>query len=182
MQGERREGTCVPSFYCIYTKLMANIKAYIEELLELKLKDTDCYIVKTTVSGNNGFIRVYMDCDNGVTTHRCAEVSRFLEERLEADGLVPEKYVLEVSSPGLDMPLVLRRQYKKNINRKLRIKLKDGKIVKGVLKSVIEDGLVLEKEAKKGKKGKKKKTSGNESGLQNIAFDNISETKVMVVF
>jgi ribosome maturation factor RimP len=48
---------------------------------------------------------------SGVTVDECATVSRALEPWLDAHGAVGEKYVLEVSSPGVDRPLVRRRDF-----------------------------------------------------------------------
>src|SRR5690606_32982606 len=46
--------------------------------------------------------------DAGVSLDDCARVSRALEARLEASERVPATYVLEVSSPGVERPLVRR--------------------------------------------------------------------------
>jgi ribosome maturation factor RimP len=48
---------------------------------------------------------VYVDVPGGTTADACAEISRAVEARLDAERPLGERYVLEVSSPGLDRPL-----------------------------------------------------------------------------
>ncbi len=62
----------------------------------------------------NSKFEVFLDGDDGVTLAKCRKISRLLEEKLEASESVPEKYVLEVSSPGAARPLTKWRQYRKH--------------------------------------------------------------------
>ena len=50
-------------------------------------------------------VRIDRQDGNKVTVDDCARASRAVEARLERDGLVPERYVLQLSSPGLERPL-----------------------------------------------------------------------------
>lgn len=68
--------------------------------------------------------------------------------------MIEEKYTLEVSTPGIDFPLKLKRQYKKNVGRGFKITLKDKTIIKGILKSATEESILVEVEEKAGKKKK----------------------------
>ena len=83
-------------------------------------------------------------------------------------------FSLEVSSPGLEEPLKLHRQYLKNINRSVEVTLKDGTKIEGVMTLVSEESIgVLETRGKNKKK---------ETVEHTIPFDNIKTTKVQVVF
>jgi ribosome maturation factor RimP len=83
-------------------------------------------------------------------------------------------FSLEISSPGLDEPLKIHRQYKKNIGRYLDVTLVDSSKKEGKLVDATEDGIVLETESGKGKKKEVKQES--------ILFDQIKTTKIQVKF
>jgi ribosome maturation factor RimP len=53
----------------------------------------------------NGFVRLYVDSDAGITLDDCERVSRAVSELLDVEDPVPGQYALEVSSPGLERPL-----------------------------------------------------------------------------
>jgi ribosome maturation factor RimP len=98
-----------------------------------------------------------------------------LYKKLEESGLFPTgDFSLEVSSPGLDEPLKLLRQYKKNIGRQVELVLQDGSKKEGRLLEVSEDGIIIEET-----RGKNKK---KEVINHTFLFDNIKTTKIQVVF
>ncbi len=66
-------------------------------------------------------LQVFVDTDDGITIAQCAEISRDLGVELDKQSVVNESYELEVSSPGIDKPLKLLRQYKKNIGRRYNV-------------------------------------------------------------
>lgn len=68
----------------------------------------------------------------GVTVDDCARVSRALEEWLDGDPRLPERYVLEVSSPGVERPLVKRSDFERFRGREAKVKLR-GETLMGVL-------------------------------------------------
>ncbi len=120
-------------------------------------------------------VKVFLDADTGVVIDRCVSYNRLLYKELEASGLFPSgDFSLEVSSPGLDEPLKMNRQYRKNIGRKVEVALLEGSPVQGTLKLVTEEGITVSVE--KGK-GRKKETEDME-----IPFDRIKATKIMIVF
>ncbi len=133
------------------------IEHKIEDLLQQKFTEqefSDCFIIDIQLSANDKLV-VYLDSDSGVTFDKCRKISRFLEEKIEASNWLGEKYVLEVSSPGINRPLKFLRQYKKNVGRKVEITMEDGEVKKGILLNVKEDLIILEsKEKEKRKKAK----------------------------
>lgn len=139
------------------------------EILAENMLDSQEFVTKVSVSPDHR-IRVFIDGDEGITIERCTHWSRYLEEYLETEELVPEKYILEVSSPGVDEPLVNRRQYHKNVGRKVEVKRAEGKPVKGKLVQVGEESLTIETT-------KKKIVERTE-----IQFEEILETKVKISF
>ncbi len=157
------------------------IEGRITELLEQKLNEEewrDCFIVEVKHHAVSGKLDVFIDSDTGITFDKCRQISRYLEEYLDTHLWLGEKYTLEVSSPGLSRPLMLLRQYKKNIGRKLEVKLKEGSKQEGVLTEVNDNSITLEEKVRI-KEGKKKKTV-----LQSnqIPFEDIAKAKVKISF
>ena len=91
-------------------------------------------------------VQIFVDTDSGISIGECSAFSRTLAEIIEERNLIEDPYELEVSSPGLERPLVLIRQYIKNIGRPMKIRYTDGDEVKNVagkLEAVSEKNIVL---------------------------------------
>jgi ribosome maturation factor RimP len=89
-------------------------------------------LVDLEVAGSHGrpVVRAYVDTVEGITLDECARLSRLLESELERTGEVPERYVLEVSSPGIDRPLTRRAHYERFVGHKIDVRLytkRDGR-------------------------------------------------------
>lgn len=102
----------------------------------------DCYVVDISVGPHDRFT-VYIDSDSHFSLGRCKTVSRYLERLIEENNWAGEKYVLEVSSPGLDRPLKLKRQYNKNLGRRLVIQTNEGEKFEGLLTAVDDDVITV---------------------------------------
>ncbi len=106
------------------------------------------FIVSAMVRGVRGsrVVEIYMDGDKGIGVDDLARYSRELSFLLDTEDLIDGKYKLEVSSPGLDRPLIQLRQYGKHVDRKLKVKINtpEGNLVQeGVLTRVGDDALEL---------------------------------------
>ena len=75
-------------------------------------------------------IEVFIDSEKGVNTDDCENLSRTLNETIQAEELIKSNYRLDVSSPGVDRPLKFLIQYGKHINRKFEVEFKDGEEIK----------------------------------------------------
>lgn len=133
------------------------------------LEGTDKFLVDVDISKGN-IINVFVDGDDGISIDDCAGISRYVEMQLNRDV---EDFELRVSSPGLNKSFKLLRQYKKYINREIELITKEGKVLKGILKSVSEEGVKLERSV--GKKMKNK-------AIEEIVFDEIKESKPVILF
>lgn len=111
-------------------------------------------------------LEVFIDSDRGFGFDKCKKISRYLETYFDQNGTLGEKYILEVSSPGLSRPLKVRRQYVKNIGRNARIELNDGSRIEGKIESVKDSELSL--------------TIKNET--RKIAMEMIKSTKILASF
>ena len=148
----------------------------IEELLADKLLGTDCFLVDVAVSGTK--IMVAIDRDTSVDIDTCAEISRYLEKHLEEEKLVTDKYILEVSSPGMTNPFKVFRQYAKNIGRKVEVKLNTGTKIEGVLRSTSDEYIEIEQQIP----SSNKKSKETEVVITTIALADIKTTKKVVTF
>ena len=148
------------------------IKA-IESLIQPILAgETDYFLVDVRIKPVNN-IKVFIDGDQGISIEKCVQVNRALYKQLETSGLVPpDNFSLEVSSPGLDEPLKLHRQYKKNINRTVLVTLNDDTEKLGVLKEVNDERIVLESKVPKKK----------ETIVVEIPVTDIKKTVVQIIF
>jgi ribosome maturation factor RimP len=129
----------------------------------------DLFLVELRITGDQRSqrVQIFVDGDEGVDIDACASISRRLGAQLEEHEIFEDKYILEVSSPGLDMPLVLMRQYEKNVGRNLKIKLADGSVLKGKLVEVSAEQI---------------KIIDNKEEAIDLAVTEIKEAKVTVSF
>jgi ribosome maturation factor RimP len=99
---------------------------------------------KTTAKGK--VIVVFLTKIGGVSLDECAAFSRSLSEELDAFDFIPERYYLEVSSPGIERPLKLKSHYLTAINELVEIvwdKDKTRLTTKGWLQEVNPDSIVV---------------------------------------
>lgn len=152
-----------------------DIEQKVRELAEQKIADRPDLFVVDVKMHPNGKLIILVDGDKGVGISDCVAVSRHVGFHLEEENVIEHAYNLEVSSPGLDAPLTLRRQYEKNIDRTVEVKQAEGKKREGKLLLVAEDGITIEEKIKE--KGKKA-----ELVESFIPFSEITETKVLISF
>jgi ribosome maturation factor RimP len=144
-------------------------------IISSKLTEPSQFLVDVIVKGHKSAqkVLVVIDGDQGVTIDDCANLSRELSKVFDDLHLFEESYLLEVSTPGLDHPLKLKRQYFKNIGRKIKVTTLQG-TEEGKLMSADDEKITLEKELGSGKQ--------KETKLIDIAFTDIDKTFVLVSF
>jgi ribosome maturation factor RimP len=158
------------------------LETLITELVKRKLEGTDLFLVelKTNSSGNK--IQVYIDGDNGVSIGTCAEVSRAVSHGLDEAELPDNRFTFEISSPGVDQPLKLLRQYPKHIGRKVEVMTTDGVLLRGKLGAVSENELALLPELGKVKGPDGSRVKKESAGPVLVSVESIKETKVLLSF
>ncbi len=145
----------------------------IEKLVE-PLLEGDIFLVSMKIKPTNN-IKIYLDADNGLGIEKCIRINRALYKQIEERGLYPDgDFSLEVSSPGIDEPLKLLRQYKKNIGRNVEVILTDETKKEGKLTGLTEETILIEYTVGKGKKAEIK--------TEEIALGNIKQTRVLIKF
>lgn len=150
---------------------LEQIENFVLKLIE---KSDDTFLVEVKITPGNQ-ITVLLDADKGITIEKCTAVNKALYKYLEESGLFEDgNFSLEVSSPGIDKPLKLHRQFQKNIGRKVEVELIDGTKLEGTLTHVNEEDIIIEE-----KSGKGKKTTMNTT---TILFNQIKHTLVLITF
>jgi ribosome maturation factor RimP len=156
---------------------MTELRQNIADLVTMPLKGSAYFLVDVVISGIKAVpkITVWVDGDAGIPIDKCAEISRRLSKQIEDRELITSAYTLEVSSPGIDQPLKLYRQYKQHIGRKVQVHLLDGTSKTGRLEAVHENSIIVAEE--------KKKTKKEEADISaEIAVADIDKTFVLVSF
>ena len=152
---------------------MAETTEKFYSLVQPLLEGTDIFIVNIKIKPINN-IKVYLDADSGLSIDKCTAVNRKLYAQIEAEQLFPDgDFSLEVSSPGVDEPLLQLRQYKKNMGRKVTVTDTEGKERTGLMKDVTDEHITLEI------KGAKTKDA---TIIAEIPFANIKTTIVQIIF
>ncbi|WP_438976591.1 ribosome assembly cofactor RimP [Polaribacter sp.] len=148
----------------------------IRDLVDEALAENESlYLIDLVISSNNK-IQVTVDGDNGVNLSECVRISRNVEHNLDRDE---EDFSLEVTTPDISHPLKIKRQYKKNINRILKVKT-ELENFEGTLTSVNEEEIELKWKAREPKPiGKGKVTLEKKV---TIPYKDIKEAKVKIVF
>jgi ribosome maturation factor RimP len=154
----------------MYTEEIQNLLA--EKFLEEGFQD--CFLVAIEQRKKN--VQVFVDADNGLNLDKCQKISRYLESFFDKNAWFGEDYVLEVSSPGIDRPLIYPRQYRKNKGREVQILLTDGAEIKGNIVEADENGVTISREEIR-KEGKKKVKETIETQL---VYNSIKEAKIVI--
>lgn len=153
------------------TTAIETIEALVQKIIE---GVEDIFLVSVRIKPINN-IKVFLDSDIGVNIDKCARINRSMYKVIEEEGWYPEgNFSLEVSSPGIDEPLRLPRQFKKNIGRNVAVTLMDDTMLEGTLIEVNDHGILVEY-----KEGKNKKAVVLS---KEVAYSQMRQTIVQVSF
>ena len=154
-------------------ELTEDLRAAAGQLLD----GSSAFVLEVRVTpGKTTRIRVIVDGDTGVTIDDCARISRELNQRMEGLGLSGD-YNLEVTTPGVDQPLRVMRQFPKHIGRNLRLVTKEGREMKGKLLEVSAEGLRLVPEP-----AKAARKTGPDPEPVGVPFSDIEKAFVLISF
>ncbi len=154
-----------------------SLRKKVQSLLEGALvENPSLFLIDCTINPDNS-IEVIIDGDHGVKVEDCIAISRAIEHNLDREE---EDFALQVMSAGVSEGLKHVRQYKKNLGRKLKVKMIEGGEIEGELISVTDDDITLAWKAREPKPiGKGKVTVNKEAS---IPYVEIKEAKVMITF
>ena len=143
-------------------------KLHVLNVIETTLKGSDKFLVDLKISTDNR-INVAIDGDNGIVIDDCIALSRAIENSLDRDE---EDFELNVASAGLDSPLKMKRQYKKNIGQDLTVDTFDNEHYEGLLTDADDKEIVLRLAGKKNAKAEP----------LHIAYTDIETAKIVIKF
>ena len=122
--------------------LTDRVRSIAQEVVEEPL-----YVVDVVVRGRQGsrVVEVFVDSDEQLDVAQLAKASREIDFLIESEDVVSGRYSLNVSSPGVDRPLILSRQFRKNIGRHVAVSFQDldRRPLQGELVAADEDGFTL---------------------------------------
>ena len=120
-------------------------KLHVLNVINTALEGSDKFLVDFRITTDNR-IFVSIDGDNGVVIDDCIALSRAIENSLNRDE---EDFELNVASAGLDSPLKLQRQYRKNVGRDVVVTTQDGEVIEGRLEEADDQHITLRLPGKK---------------------------------
>ncbi len=143
----------------------------IEEISKKIIEESGFFLIEFIVRGNanNRVFEIFIDGEKNVSADDCAKISREVNKVIEDNQLISSSYRLDVSSPGVERPLIYLKQYPKHIGRKLEVSFNQNnssKKIIGILKSIEAENLFFEV---------------NKQELV-INFNNIKKAKVILSF
>ncbi len=163
----------VPFFYFTMSS-DTHIQAVENMLSELLSANPGDFLVSLKVKPTNN-IKIYIDSDEGMSIEKCVRYNRKLYHQIEEAGFFPDgNFSLEISSPGVEEPLKLHRQYVKNIGRHLLVTFSDDSEKEGKLIEVTTTDIIIETTTGKGKKA--------ETHQHIIPFENIKSATIQIQF
>ena len=152
-------------------------KETIKTLVEEWLQKGDYFLVDIQMDGADDRIVIEIDCADGVWIEDCAELSRFLKERV---GEELGDYELEVGSAGLGQPFKVEQQYVNHVGDQVEVVTADGKKVTGVLKSVDGRSFVVSTQEKQVPEGKKRPVKVDVD--REYSMDDVKSTRYLLAF
>lgn len=151
-------------------------KNKVESLLDSAIEENPSLFLVDLQINSDSKILVTIDGDKGVPLNECIRISRFVENNLDREE---EDFSIEVATPDIAKPLVLRRQYLKNIGRTLKVQTEENKY-EGELTKATEESIELAWTAREPKPVGKGKVTVEHTAT--ISYEDIKEAKVKIVF
>ena len=126
----------------LVTQIYEMVKPIADEL------NYEIYHVEYVKENGEYYLRIYIEKEGGITLSDCEALSRRVSDLMDEKDPIPEAYFLEVSSPGLNRTLFTEAHYKRFVGREVLVKLTKAivgkKSIKGILKEVNEENIIIE--------------------------------------
>ena len=148
----------------------------VKTVVEEWLSGNDYFLVDVTFTPDDRIV-VEIDHADGVWIEDCAELSRFMQERL---GEELGDYELEVGSAGIGQPFKVEQQYVNHIGKDVEVLTAEGVKVQGVLTAVDGDNFIVVVKEKQKLEGKKRPVMVDVEKSYNM--NNIKYTKYLLSF
>lgn len=123
-------------------------EAWLQQVIDTEIGGVELVLLEVRGNRRRRVVRLYIDHAEGVSHELCCRVSGVVGRALDEADLIDGPYVLEVSSPGLDRPLVKRSHFVAQVGKKVYVKTKEpvegGKVWQGTLLGVEADEILVE--------------------------------------
>ncbi len=152
-----------------------NLRSKVENSLSDAFdKNPSLFLIELKIGTDNG-INIIIDSDREVSLQDCMNISRAIENNLDREE---EDFSLKVLSAGIGIPLQSKRQYIKNIGRKLKVDTANQTTVEGILTSANQKNFTLNWKKREAKPiGKGKVTVEKQ---ETLSYDNVVNAKVII--
>jgi len=112
----------------------------IKDIANSIIEKNGFFLIDFILRGNekNRVIEIFIDGERNISAEDCAKINRELNAVIEAQNLIESNYRLDVSSPGIDRPLIYLRQYSKHLNRKFDISYNQNNDIKKLTGKLID--------------------------------------------
>jgi len=147
------------------TEKIESLKALLRPVID----NHGAFLVDISLRGDpvRPLVEVFCETETGISVDECARISREILPVIDSSKVVGDNFRLEVSSPGVGVPLKDKRQFKRNIGKLISVKYRDGldmKQVEGNMVDLREQQMMLE----------------TSKGPIEIGFDSIDEAIVKI--
>lgn len=149
-------------------------KTEVMRVIEQAIEGSDLFVVQVNITRDN-IITVDLDSDSSVDIDQCIMVNDAVLAAFDRDV---EDYELTVGSYGISSPLLVRRQYDKNLGQEIEVLTLDGRKLKGVLTQVDDEGFTIEVPTRVKVEGKKRPEL--QMLPEHIAYDKAKQTKCII--
>jgi ribosome maturation factor RimP len=134
--------------------MQEEIKEKIRKIIEIPIlkKNIELVDLEWRRERRGWVLRIFIDKPGGVTVEDCAKISGIVGEILDKEDIIHHSYMLEVSSPGIERPLVKKEDYERFKGEKAKITLKTPisgrKNFTGIILGIKENLVQMEVEGK----------------------------------
>lgn len=152
------------------------IDARVADIIEPTIVEMGYQLVRVKLSSQNGLtLQIMAERPDGImTVNDCEKLSMAISPVLDVEDPIDKAYHLEVSSPGIDRPMVRKSDFTKwtghIVKFETSVMVEGRKRFRGTIKSVSEDAFVLDREA----------AGKDEDPLVSIPFNTLSEARLIL--
>ena len=130
---------------------MEELTIRLQGLVEDLAGEHGAELVELQIKGRPGsqIVKVFVDTDSGITLEKCEKISRELSDLLDIEEIMPGKYTLEVSSPGIGRPLRTAHDFRRNLNKNVEVvyqETDEERSFSGMILEATEDSVLLQGE------------------------------------
>lgn len=129
---------------------MSNLVSQLENIINPIVTSLgfELWGIEFSAHKKNALLRIYIDSEQGVNVEDCAQVSRQISSVLDVEDLISSKYILEVSSPGLDRKLFKPHHFANYAGHQIQLRLhfpyEGQRNFTGLLKGIEEDEVIVQ--------------------------------------